>query len=151
MECQKPSFDRGFKPLKHHTEIPNSEIFSILLSSAVLCCLRKDAIDATWEWGKANKQPSSITSIPIMGVCFNVAQITHGMKTHTRPHGILNHIKLIPMTCTNYRGIKFISYITKLWERLESNGAKTYTEDQDISKPIWFYAREVNYGNYLPI
>ena len=31
--------------------------------------------------------------------------------------------------CTNYRWIKLLSHIMKLWE---SNGAKTQTEDQDI-------------------
>jgi hypothetical protein len=47
-------------------------------------------------------------------------------------------------SCTNYQGIKLMSHTMKLWERIMLK--ESYQRHQ---KPIWFYAREIDYGGDL--
>jgi hypothetical protein len=45
-------------------------------------------------------------------------------------------------SCTNYRGIKLMSYTMKLWE---SYRASYERNNENLYQPFWFYTRKVNH------
>jgi hypothetical protein len=52
-------------------------------------------------------------------------------------------------SCTNYRGIKLMSHIMKLYERVVEYCHET--NNDDLYEPIWFHARKVNHESHFVI